>query len=244
MKKLILFTAVFALLSLSAISQVRITKTDDTTNYVGKTITINVDSTDKGWVENGFLILDLEIYNKSIEQQSWRVTRSLISVPTDWVDQLCLPSGNCYPTSNDIWTTPVSFTVNSEDTAKINLHIIPTKEKAATGTYRYYLGDGETYSDSVDVQVNYTLLAGLKTVKANSSLSISPNPANDYVVISNNLVENGTVKIIDILGNVVYTDSMIASKKIDVSDFKNGVYFITIENGNAKIANRKLVVRH
>lgn len=245
MKNIVLFTAILTLICFKASSQISITKVDDTTNLSGKVVTINLDSTDDGLVNYGYILLDLQIHNKFQIQKSWRVTRKNVTVPSDWIDQLCIP-GNCYDTHTDSWTTPEDnpMIVKKDTFALMNLHIIPNKEKTASSTYRYYIGDGTTFEDSVDVQVNYTLVAGLKTVKVNPGLSIAPNPANDYVIISNNLSENGTVKIIDILGNVVYTDSMIASKKIDVSDFKNGVYFITIENGNAKIANRKLVIRH
>ena len=63
-------------------------------------------------------------------------------------------------------------------------------------------------------------------------------------VISSNEVDNSNVKIVDVLGNVVYTETISATKKIDLSDFKNGIYFITIETSDSKISNRKLIIRH
>jgi hypothetical protein len=59
-----------------------------------------------------------------------------------------------------------------------------------------------------------------------------------------NNTEKGLVRVIDLLGNVIYSESIFTSSKINTSDFKNGVYFVTIESEGVKLSSRKLVVRH
>ena len=53
-----------------------------------------------------------------------------------------------------------------------------------------------------------------------------------------------SIKIIDVLGNNVYSETLSGNKKIDVSDFKNGIYFVTLESSDTRISNRKLIIRH
>ena len=51
--------------------------------------------------------------------------------------------------------------------------------------------------------------------------------------------------IVDALGNVVYNEQIAnGTKSIDVSNFKNGVYFVIIDPSDAKPVNRKLIIRH
>jgi hypothetical protein len=49
----------------------------------------------------------------------------------------------------------------------------------------------------------------------------------------------------DVLGNIIYRDIITnGSKLIDVSDFKNGVYFVVIDPVGMKPTNRKLIIKH
>ena len=58
-------------------------------------------------------------------------------------------------------------------------------------------------------------------------------------------IDNSSVKIVDVLGNVVYNESINnGTKNIDVSNFKNGVYFVLVEASGIKSFNRKLIIRH
>lgn len=116
---------------------------------------------------------------------------------------------------------------------------------ATTGHYRYYINDVATgdYLDSIDLEVNFVL--AVAPIKQNATISLSPNPASENVAVSLGSADNGTVRIVDVLGNVVYNETIYSgSKNIDVSNFKNGVYFVIIDPADAKPVNRKLIVRH
>ena len=73
---------------------------------------------------------------------------------------------------------------------------------------------------------------------------ILPNPADEAVNIQLNNSKNGTIKIIDLVGNIVYSDDFVTYSKVNVSEFKNGIYFVMIEAEGIKLSSRKLVVRH
>ena len=50
---------------------------------------------------------------------------------------------------------------------------------------------------------------------------------------------------VDVLGNVVLNEtSFNQTKKIDVSNFRNGIYFVKVESEGSKAITRKVVVRH
>ncbi len=74
-----------------------------------------------------------------------------------------------------------------------------------------------------------------------NSIHIYPNPANDFVTISNMPI-GSTVRVLDVTGKVVYSSKITSEQTtINTADFTNGIYLIRIDN-NGNIANRKLVV--
>ena len=93
----------------------------------------------------------------------------------------------------------------------------------------------------------FTLPAGLNNNNLNN-INIFPNPANDITTIQISSISNEIVNlnIVDILGKRVYTDEIIANsglnvKHINVSTFKNGVYFVNTTIGD-QVVSRKLVI--
>jgi predicted lipoprotein len=76
-------------------------------------------------------------------------------------------------------------------------------------------------------------------------LTLTPNPADNYVTVSLGTTGNATMKVVDVLGNVVMTDVITdGTEMINLSDFKNGIYFIQVESSETKLMTRKLIVRH
>ena len=73
-----------------------------------------------------------------------------------------------------------------------------------------------------------------------SSISVYPNPATNSLTISG-ITGKATIKIHDVLGNIVYQTSNInISETIDITSISNGVYFIqTI--GNDQVYGTKFV---
>jgi len=68
-----------------------------------------------------------------------------------------------------------------------------------------------------------------------------PNPANTNVNLTN-IPSNGTVRIMDITGKVIYTNQPINDVLIiEIANWVNGIYIIQVEQ-NGAIAQKKLVV--
>lgn len=72
----------------------------------------------------------------------------------------------------------------------------------------------------------------ITAIKKNSSFAIFPTVCNDFLYIKNiSRNKSYLIKIYDVKGDVIYADTN-PTDKINVSDFKTGVYFIEILSGD------------
>jgi Secretion system C-terminal sorting domain len=207
------------------------------------------------------LTVHFVVTNNTGSNQKWKITRVQQMVPpASWSDQVCWPP-LCYPATGITFSTPNSggspapTVVDGADTTAIVLPAYTTSYlaeikpiismgTAASALYMYYVTDVTTgaYIDSVGLRVDY--LVGVEE-NAALSVNISPNPASEYVNINTSGVNSASVKIVDVLGNVVLKETVMqASKKIDVARFHNGIYFVIVEAEGAKTITRKVIVRH
>ena len=90
----------------------------------------------------------------------------------------------------------------------------------------------------------------IKEIKNNSKLFIFPNPATDKINISFPVSSSQhiTTKIFSVTGEVVFkeenkTGANYFSETIDVKDFSNGIYFLSVKMEKEMIT-RKIVVQH
>ena len=243
MKKALQLIPLFLFFTFLSFSQVKFNIANTPTNLAGTVYTINADPSHPEIQLAEQIALQIQVHNNTGSTKSWIFTRRKLSVPSDWTDKTCIIPGNCYlEDPKEFWSTPDTYDVADGDSIILNPDFKPNLSSAGSGRYRFYVGDRNHYDDSMDVQINFTL--GLKTIKSVPTFSISPNPASDYFSINMNGNENVNVKIIDVLGNNIYNETISTNKKIDISDFKNGVYFVTVQSSELKITNRKLVIRH
>ena len=249
MKFLFLYLAFFIyVFEFNAQNTISIEIPGTNTDISGQTHEVALTTTDP--VEVSF-----DLINNTGSTHQWRITRDKISVPTTWSDFLCWGhctdqfGGTCYAANvSDPWTTPanpsVLFDINNSECGKLKVTVNPYDWNTnGQAHYRYYLSDdGTNFSDSVDLVLSYT--AALKPVKEEISVNIGPNPAADYVQITMNGVEAANIKIMDALGTTISKETLISSKKINVSELRNGVYFVVIEIPGTKTITRKVIIRH
>lgn len=268
MKKILLAILGFTTFTVAAQS-IEIKNSSDE-SVSGDTLTVNYSLTDlSGPLPYGFYAnFKLYVHNLTSNDMRLRIKRVVVSGSNLLVDDLCWPP-NCF-TNNYIngnngltpgnESTPLvlanSAIANTLDLVDSNLVMLDVAAEIKPQFYganqpfstliKYIVTDslGTTGYDTVYVNVNYTHeLSVASTPKLVTELTMAPNPATDYVTINAEGLTEARLKVVDVLGSVVYSSDFNNSKKINLADFKNGIYFVTVNAGN-KTLTKKLVVRH
>lgn len=99
----------------------------------------------------------------------------------------------------------------------------------------------------IDV-ISVAVLTGINDFGANSSVSIVPNPAKDFIKVAlNNFAnDNYTISLINNLGQFVLTSTLdvqssTAEQTLDLSNVERGVYYVEIKSKNGVSHNRIIV---
>lgn len=204
----------------------------------------------------GNLEVKFYVTNNTGSDEQWRITRVIqTQPPSNWFDQVCWPP-QCYLTQGaQSYVTPSTqgnpaptitngsaLTTNSQDA--ILKPIVVHGSVGGNAKYMYYITDNAgNFVDSVGLEISSTL--GINDPVASLSVNVSPNPASNAINVSTEGANNATVKIVDVLGNVVLSERAISSyETIDVSKFKNSIYFVMVEAEGIKPVIRRVIVRH
>lgn len=206
----------------------------------GTELTENVTSS------NRIHVIDFAVDNNSGSTQNWGLTRVRLTPSIGWTDEVCWGAistaiGECNTAAGDEFSTSYTIPVQTSTTdAEINIYI--TAPSGGTSSFRYYIMDGTTKVDSVDLTI--TKSVGINE-NVSLALTIAPNPATNFVNVNMEGISKAELKIVDVLGNIVTRETVYENaKKVDVTKFKNGIYFITVEAEGIKPITRKLIVRH
>lgn len=78
--------------------------------------------------------------------------------------------------------------------------------------------------------------SGVADIARLNTISVYPNPASDYIIINN--TENVNIEIMNELGQVVKTTVLNGSAPLNLSDLKNGNYFIKISSEEASVVKK------
>jgi hypothetical protein len=111
-----------------------------------------------------------------------------------------------------------------------------------------YLGLGENntahLSDFWEYTPDSACTTGIEELStSNFQFTISPNPANQYTVISIQSSGNKKINITvtDVNGKKVYeTQTKTSNFKLQTSNFSNGIYFVEVNDGKDKAVKKFL----
>lgn len=117
-----------------------------------------------------------------------------------------------------------------------------------SSTFRYVWYDSSAPNDSAYVDITYNVTPLSIKENVNPSISISPNPANQNVNISLenvNINADARLDIFNLIGEKVYSEKLTSlTNRLNVAEFDNGVYLVTILNDKKAIITKRLVVNH
>jgi PKD repeat protein len=116
----------------------------------------------------------------------------------------------------------------------------PTHTYPSDGNYTVCLTT--TSSDGCTDSICQTVSIQGVGVNENSATGFKmyPNPTEGLVTITTQA--NATVQLINIVGEVVWTSSVIKTADLDFSDLSKGSYFVKV-NTNGKIETKKLIIQ-
>lgn len=258
MKKILHILSLSLLTTWASAQSIIVTDINDNNIAEGSTALVTMSTNDL--IDGQFLEPKFLVKNNTGEDLVLYIRRTVVDAPEQWVDQLCWPP-SCYPMNGDVASTPTNLTVrctvlaNSSETnhedwnndntpyqayIKPNIYI---NGAIGGGQYRYEVVEYDTDVVYFTFDMDITVTMNTTTIKKDASITLAPNPATDVVTVSVPDNGNGSIQMVDVLGNIVYQADFTGSRKINTAQFKNGVYFVVI-TANGVRSNKKLVVRH
>lgn len=88
------------------------------------------------------------------------------------------------------------------------------------------------------------LNVGIETINNSSSFTVYPNPITDQLNIGYSISENNRISITDVVGREVYATALKSSQlniQLNVSDWNNGIYFVTLKSESTTQTKRIIV---
>jgi len=108
----------------------------------------------------------------------------------------------------------------------------------------HYIDDAANYTNGTAAAIRLAIddYVGLEEAKT-ALFSVSPNPSNGIFTVTANNVDNYTLEVINVLGEVVSTKSIegTINETINVSDLNAGVYFVKVATANAQNVQRVVI---
>lgn len=141
----------------------------------------------------------------------------------------------------------------STSTADTSTAVNPSFEFPASGTYTVTLIAFSAVGNDTTTETITVVPTGIKEQASDfgANLSVYPNPANDMVTVSFDLVNTAdvTVKVLDLTGREVaisVEQSLVRGANkvtVPVGGLQNGLYFVKLETSNGAKATRVLIAR-
>lgn len=109
--------------------------------------------------------------------------------------------------------------------------------------YSSYSGLDAVWIDNIKLPISGNIISLEDIQSSNDNIILYPNPASDFVNISN-LKGRSNIKIFDAIGKLVIKRQMSKGSeiKINTSELKNGIYYILIESDNDISIPKKLII--
>jgi hypothetical protein len=250
MKKII--TSFLSVLAISSIAQNPL-KIEDAANVGPDIANSIVTLTDLASIFE--FALDLHVINTSAVPMELKIRTTEMDVCTNTTSATCWSVCPPYSTAGASPTQISAFSqaIAPGDTASVcSLHYKPQNLDCCS-MFKYEwidIDNGNAVVAELMVRYDHTnagtaCAVSVKEQEVNAEVSIYPNPANDMIALSLSGIENFngmSIHIFDMLGKKVSSISQVGpTNNLNVSEFKNGMYFISIMKNGSLIKTSKLI---
>lgn len=168
-----------------------------------------------------------------------------------WADSPCLLLIEKVNTTN---TYKISIADPTASLAQVNIKLSKVLKGSGvtintdnSSTIKFILPTGENTGKTISADFQYENLStlGSNTNNEDFRVSISPNPATDYLNIRLTNIEKPTIKIIELSAKVLYQITPEGTAiSIDTKHLlKNGMYFVKVEGTNYSKTTKVIVKR-
>ena len=101
-----------------------------------------------------------------------------------------------------------------------------------------------SYSTNIADSCEYTYIwAEIKDTKnTNNIFNIYPNPAKKFINIETNYNKDFSIEILNITGEIIYSNKISSKKRIELNRFISGIYLFRIKDGSQIIVTKKIIV--
>jgi len=170
-------------------------------------------------------------YTGKFKANDYNWDKKLDSIDSKWFVTACF-NGDCKNDLLQSGTFLKDFGLN-DTTCFIAFHV-ETHEYTGTSKiiYRVFNKNNPLDSATLYFNISYSKPSGMNDLMENN-LNIYPNPVTNKINIETMLdLQNATLKIVNSLGEIVMKKQLISDTEFDVSNLKNGVYFLNIVSNN------------
>lgn len=191
---------------------------------------------------------EFEVINNSANDLNVYLEKHELSIVPGSTNNFCW-GPQCYGPSTFVSPSPSLISANGGVDVTFRGDYQPNGFPGASQIgYCFY--DGNNTADSVCVIITFDATAtGINNLPAaNNYATVYPSPANNMATLSYNFKDTkGEFKVYDVLGNLVRTiipKNQSGTLVLQVSDLKQGVYFVSMVSNGKSLANTKLIVKH
>lgn len=177
---------------------------------------------------------------------NWAYSRSDVLYSDELIVQLSSDCGSTftnifYKTGNNLVTGPTQTTPFIPDStqwksASINLFSYSTKQYVLIKIVNVTDGGNNLYID--DIKITGDMITNIENANDLSNYNIFPNPATNEITIEGNFNQNVEIQFLNSVGEIV---KISQSKKVNINDLTNGIYFIRISN-REEVQYKKLII--
>ncbi|MAO32770.1 MAG: hypothetical protein CL824_04610 [Crocinitomicaceae bacterium] len=237
-------------ISITSQSSLKVQISGDTASYSGGTYQFTAPSKQDFY-------LNIEAHNISATDTFLLyVTCVELNTLNGWADGFCWAASNdpingqCYSSGqidSSFWTSPHSMLIDTNEYGALKLDLYPDTNFFGQSHYRYLFGVMQNGSlnqiDSIDILIDY-FASTSDFENSSSSISIFPNPANNYISIISDLNDPYRLDFFDVMGNKINSSTINSSSIIDLTTYKNGAYFVKAYCSDGTIITKKLLIKH